>query len=188
MAKLTFTLDLDYIDEFDNLDDALRDEITDAVVNKVISKIEDSIETEAKKKLTEKLGEADEIISERFNKIIEDFFSTPKTITDAYGDVVEKDITINEKLKTRCDSFLTEKVDSSGKVPTGYSYRDTQPRYQYILNEIIDSNLKYKIDNIANQIRDEAKKMVETEVKSRIGNKLGDLIDINAIINEKIGN
>lgn len=30
--------------------------------------------------------------------------------------------------------------------------------------------------------------MVETEVKSRIGNKLGDLIDINAIINEKIGN
>jgi len=187
MAKLTFTLDLDYIDEFDNLDDTLRDEITNAVVDKVISKIETSIESEAKKKLALKLGDVDEIISTKLNKIIEDFFSTPKTITDAYGDVVEKDVTIHQKLKNRCDSFLTEKVDSSGNVSKGYSYNQTQSRYEYVLNKIIDSTLKCEIDNIATKIRDEAKRVVETEIKSRIGNKLGDLIDINAVINEKMG-
>ncbi|SCX79631.1 hypothetical protein [Ruminococcus sp. YE282] len=188
MAKITFTLDLDYIDEFENLDDDLRDEITDTVVNKIISKIDNSIEDEAKKKLEEKLCKVDETISKRFNQIIVNFFSTPKTITDAYGDVVEKNVTINEKLKARCDSFLTEKVDSSGNVTKGSSYRPTKPRYEYVLNQIVDSSLKYEIDNIAIKIRDEAKKMIETEVKSRIGEKLADLIDINAVINKAIGN
>jgi vacuolar-type H+-ATPase subunit H len=188
MAKLTFTLDLDYIDDFDNLDDALRDEITDTVVSKVISKIDNSIEEEAKKKLEEKLCKVDETISERFNKIIEDFFSTPKTITDKYGDIVEKDVTIHEKLKARCDSFLTEKVDSSGNVTTGSFYNSTEPRYEYILNKIIDSSLKYEIDKIATKIRDDAKKIIETEVKSRIGDKLADLIDINSVINKSIAN
>lgn len=132
MATFNVTVNLDWLDEEENLDGRLRDEILSGIVAKVGTNITNSLESEARKLLDAKMASLENEISEKLNAMMQEFFDTPKDITDRWGDVVKRGITVREQLKESCAQYLDQKVDSSGKPASGYGSCKT--RLEYILD------------------------------------------------------
>lgn len=99
MATFNVTVNLDWLDEEENLDGRLRDEILSGIVAKVGTNITNSLESEARKLLDAKMASLENEISEKLNAMMQEFFDTPKDITDRWGDVVKRGITVREQLK-----------------------------------------------------------------------------------------
>lgn len=114
MATFNITVNLDWLDDEENLDERLRDEILSGIVAKVGENITKSLEGEAKKLLETKMSSLEIEIGEKLNAMMQEFFDTPKDITDKWGDVVKSGVTVREQLKNSCAHYLDQKVDSNG--------------------------------------------------------------------------
>ena len=86
MATFNVTVNLDWLDEEENLDGRLRDEILSGIVAKVGTNITNSLESEARKLLDAKMASLENEISEKLNAMMQEFFDTPKDITDRWGE------------------------------------------------------------------------------------------------------
>lgn len=85
MATFNVTVNLDWLDEEENLDGRLRDEILSGIVAKVGTNITNSLESEARKLLDAKMASLENEIGEKLNAMMQEFFDTPKDITDRWG-------------------------------------------------------------------------------------------------------
>ena len=94
MATFNVTVNLDWLDEEENLDGRLRDEILSGIVAKVGTNITNSLESEARKLLDAKMVSLENEIGEKLNAMMQEFFDTPKDITDRCGDVEKRGITV----------------------------------------------------------------------------------------------
>ena len=111
MATFNVTVNLDWLDEEENLNGRLRDEILSGIVAKVGTNITNSLESEARKLLDAKMVSLENEIGEKLNAMMQEFFDTPKDITDRWGDVVKRGVTVREQLKESCAQYLDQKVE-----------------------------------------------------------------------------
>lgn len=182
MAQFNITVDLDWLDEEETIDGRLKDEILSAVASKIEANIIKSLDDEVKQIIKQKSDGLDERITERLNSMMEDFFNTPKTITDRWGNVKEEGVTITEKLAKACDDFLLHPVDKNGKPYIGYGTPDYSTRIDYIVHKSIDLDMEWAIKRAVDDVTKKIKDRISTEVKTQIGEKLAGIVGLDKMI------
>lgn len=177
MAKFHITVNLDWLDEYGNIDDKLKGEIVKKIVDAAYDKAFKSVEAEALEKLNGVMKGIDATISDRLNKIVEEFFTTPKNVTDKWGDVVETGVTVVDKLKKSCEDFLNDPVDSEGRRESGYNpkYRN---RMEYITEKLIKGKMEVEIKGAVETAVKKVKDSLQSQVNTQLGEKLGALVGI----------
>lgn len=184
MAKFNITVDLDWVDEDETIDEVIQEEIASQVISKISTNLDSKYEEKINSSLDEKLLQIDETINQKLNELMTDFFDTPRTITDEYGDVKEKDVTIKGKLKKACDNFLDEKVDENGNSTNGNYYgRKTMTRANFIVKKAITSDMEWQITNAVNEVIAKLKKEIGTIVNNKMSEKLRNITGIDDLIN-----
>ena len=92
MAKINVTIDLDWIGEDNSLDEKIKGEIVSSVVNTLSEKVLDELSEEVEKQISDTIGT-------RLNEYMDEFFDTPRDITDRWGEVIKEGVTIKSQLK-----------------------------------------------------------------------------------------
>ena len=187
MAKFNIAVELDWINEDSNEGYNLDNEIKEQLVNSITQKVQDNlfkqVETECQKKLNEQYQNLEETISSKLNSLMEDFFNTPRSITDKYGDVVKKNVTVISTLKEACDNYMNQPLDEQGRVVSHTSYNmKYKTRVDYIVAKSIDHNMEYAIKKAVEDITNNLKTKISNEVKTQLGDKLAGILDLDSII------
>ena len=181
MAKFNITVDLDWMDEYYNLDEEIRENIINSIVSKVQDKLVSQTETECNNKINEQMKNIEKTVSDKLNSIMEEFFNTPRDVTDKYGDVVKRGVTVKETLKKSCDDFMNQSLDEYGK-PTNCSYNvKYKTRLDYFVAKSIDSDMEWKIKKAISDVTDNLKKKISEEVKKQMGDKLANVLELDKI-------
>lgn len=184
MAKFNITVEIDCIDEDGNLDERITEEIISGVCNKVSANVATKIEKEATERFKGKIEQVDKTISERLNDMMNEFFDTPKDITDKWGDVVRKGVSIKQLLKEACENFMEQTVDNNGNISTN-PYYTAQKRVDYIVKKVVGNDLESAIQKAVKEVTDNLKARINNEVKKQLGEKLADVIGLPDMINGK---
>lgn len=181
MSKFNVTVEIDYIDEDGNLDGAICDQIVEAVVSKVSASVSKEIEDKAKEELNSSLVNMGNAVSEKLNAMMDEFFSTPKDITDRWGDIKRKNVTIKDLLKEACDNFMNQPLDKNGKPSSGYC-PEYATRVDYIVAKSIDVQMECAIKRAVSDVTDNIKKRVSDEIKKQMGEKLAGIVELDKLI------
>lgn len=182
MSRFNITVDFDWLNDEYDVEGEIKEQIISGVARKVEEKILSQAEEECKNKFNDLLQGAERIISEKLNCMMTDFFDTPRDITDNYGDVIQRGVTVKDTLKKACDDFLTQPVDANGKPSTSSYNTKYSTRVDYIVHKSIDSNMEFAIKRAVSQVTDDLKKKITNEIKSQIGEKLAELIDLDKMV------
>lgn len=182
MSKFNITVDFDWLNDEYDVENEIKEQIISGVARKVEEKILSQAETECKSKFDNLLQNAEQVISEKLNCMMTEFFDTPRDITDNYGDVVQRGVTVKDTLKKACNDFLTQPVDGNGKPCTNSYNVKYSTRVDYIVHKSIDSDMEFAIKKAVSQITDNLKQKITNEIKSQIGEKLAELIELDKIV------
>ena len=181
MAKFNIEVNLDWVDEEGNIDEALKSEITSAIVSKISANAMDSVAKQVNEIVN---GRIETDVSEKLNALMEDFFEKPRTITDQWGDKVKTDVSVIDLLKKSCDDFITAKVDENGKTISGSYYGKSKNRIDYIVDSKIDYTMKSAIDRAAEEFKKKLVEYVNESVRSRIGESVAKVAGLDNVFDK----
>lgn len=189
MAKFNISVDIDWIETNEDgaysLDEELRDNVVNSIASKVQYNLFTQVEKECNNKIQEQYSTIEKKISDKLNSIMEDFFNTPRNLTDKYGDITKRNVTITQILKDACDNFMNQPLNQNGN-PTSSSYdMKYKTRIDYIVEKAINEKLKYTVEKITRDVTDNLNKRISEEVKQRMGDKLAGIINLDDIISGK---
>lgn len=171
--KINVTVELGWLEE-DSVDEVVQRRIVDAVVAQVSEKVVGEIKKQS-------VGEVNAKLDALVEQTYDSFLNKGVTITDRWGEVKKKDITIHGLIKEKCDDWLMKKVDSGGKEE---SYNANYTRMEWIVNNQLNKHTKEMSDKLVKQVGEEIKRYVNESVKSAIGEKLVKEIGLEEIINK----
>ena len=183
MAKFNITVELDWMDEGYNLDEEIRETIINNIVNKVQDRLVSQTETECNNKINEQMKNIEKVVSNKLNSIMDEFFDTPRDVTDKYGDVIKRGFTVKDTLKEACDNFINQPLNEKGNPPV--SSWDTikyKTRVDYIVAKSIDYNMESAIKRAVEDVTDNLKKKIKEEVKKQIGDKLANILELDKML------
>ena len=180
MAKFNIAVELDWMDEEFNLDEEIKCTIVNNIVDKVKDRLVAQVDTECNNKIAEQMENIEKTVSDKLNGIMESFFNEPRDVTDRYGDVIKKGVTVKDTLKEACDNFLNQPMDSNGNPVSKSSYNAKyNTRVDYIvaksINYDMDSAIKRAVETITKSIKDK----VQYEVKKQMGDKLANILELD---------
>lgn len=181
MAKFNITVELDWIDEEYNIDDVIREEITTSIASQVKEKILKQAEDECTRKINTQMAEIENTISQRLNNMMDEFFSSPKDITDKYGDVIERGVTVKSKLKEACDKFLEQPVNGEGNPDNGWNVK-YKSRIDYLVAKSMNRDMEWTIKKTVDEVTNNLKKKITDEVKKQLGEKISNVLDLKNLI------
>ena len=184
MAKFNIQVELDWFDEDSeaNIDDELKDAIMSQIVSKTVDKLTANLQEEANELMTKKLEEFTLKIDEKLNSLLDDFFDTPRNITDPWGHIKKSNVTARQLLSEACDKFMTEIVDENGK-PSAYSGKHT--RIEYITKKCIDRDVTWAIEKAVKDAVDLVRKKVKETATRQLGEKMAEAVGLENIIFDK---
>ena len=182
MAKFNITVELDWIDEEYNLDEEIREAIVDKVVNKVQDKFIQQVDTEGSNRINDQMANIEKAVSDKLNSIMDSFFDEPRDVTDRYGDVIKKGVTVRDTLKKACDEFINQPLDQSGKPTTSDWNVKYKTRIDYIVAKSINYDMERAINNAVSAVTDNLKKKITDEVKKQMGDKLANILELDKMI------
>lgn len=182
MAKFNITVELDWMDEEYKLDEEIRETIINSIVNKVQDRLVSQTETECNNRINEQMKNIEMTVSNKLNSIMDEFFDTPRDITDKYGDVIQRGVTVKKTLKKACDDFMNQPLDEYGK-PTSSSYNTKyKTRLDYFVAKSIDSDMEWRIKKAVSDVTDNLKKKISEEVKKQMGDKLANILELDKML------
>ena len=156
----------------ENIDDMVKEELVAAIKNKIGTKIADMLHKEAMNAISYSV---DAYIDDMLKRFLDRDF----VVTDKFGNVVARYLNVEEMLKEKFDSFMTEKVDNktgaskgSGSGSCSYSAID---RIEFMLNELIRPKFdQYKklFDTAASNIEAKIKKDMEEQAATYMQDKI----------------
>ena len=186
MANFNVTVDIEYIDEEGNLDKEICDRIIEAIVGKISEKAEKNLEKRATEALDKRLAEMEETAGAKLNAMMDEFFETPRDITDRWGQVVEKGVTVKQKLSAACDKFMDQPVDANGSPTSPGSYNAKYAsRVDYFVAKSVDYSMEHAIKSAVEDVKNQLQKKIATEVKAQMGEKLAGAIGLDALLSKK---
>lgn len=187
MSKFNVTVEIDYIDEDGNLDDAVCEQIVNSVVSRVSETVTGQIQEKAQKIFDGRLQTMETAVSDKLNEMMDEFFSTPKDITNRWGDIKRKGVTVKQLLSEACDKFMEQPLDERGNPASGYSVK-YKSRVDYIVAQSIDHNMEYAIKKAVNDVTQNLKKKISDEITKQMGEKLAGIVGLDDLLKNKEGN
>lgn len=182
MAKFNITVELDWMDEEYNLDEEIRETIVNSVVNKVQDRLVNQVETECNNKINDQLKNIETAVSDKLNGIMDAFFDEPRDVTDKYGDVIKKGVTVRDTLKKACDEFMNQSLDEHGKPTTSSWNIKYNTRVDYIVAKSIDYNMESAIRRAVEDVTKNLKNKIADEVKRQMGDKLANILELDKML------
>ena len=183
MAKFNVTVELDWMDEEYNLDEEIRETIVNSVVNKVQDRLVNQVDTECNNRINAQLTNIEAAVSNKLNGIMDAFFDEPRDVTDKYGDVIKKGVTVRDTLKKACDEFMNQPLDEKGNPVSSNSWNvKYKTRVDYIVAKSINHDMDLAIRRAVNDVTDNLKKKITEEVKKQMGDKLANILEIDKMI------
>ena len=182
MAKFNIEVELDWLggeEESENLDQTLRDEITRKIVEQAAVSATKNMESEIKKVMEEKMDEFKSKIDKKLESLMDDFFDTPRDITDRWGSVVRTGVTARKLLAEAADKFFTEKVDEKGEVG-GYGAKYT--RIEHIVKKAVSNDVTWAVERAVKDAVEQVKKTVKNTATKQLGEKLAEVVGLENII------
>ena len=179
MAKFNITVELDWIDEEYNIDEEIRETIISGIVNKIQDRLVAQTENECNNRINEQMKNIEIAVSDKLNSIMDDFFDTPRDVTDMYGDVIKRGVTVKETLKKACGNFMDQPVDEHGRPATSSYNTKYKTRLDYFVAKSIDSDMEWKIKKAVSDVTDNLKKKIQEEVKKQVGDKLASVLELD---------
>lgn len=182
MAKFNIIVELDWMDEEYNLDEEIRETIINGVVNKVQDRLVQQVDTECNNRINSQLASIETAVSDKLNGIMDAFFDEPRDVTDKYGDVIKKGVTVRDTLKKACDEFMNQSLDRDGK-PTSSSWNvEYKTRVDYIVAKSIDYNMESAIKRAVEDVTKNLKNKISEEVKKQMGDKLANILELDKML------
>lgn len=183
MAKFNVTVELDWMYEEYNLDEEIRETIINSVVNRVQDKLVKQVDTECNNRINAQLASIETAVSDKLNGIMDAFFDEPRDVTDKYGDVIKKGVTVRDTLKKACDEFMNQPLDESGKPVSSNSWNiKYKTRVDYIVAKSINHDMDWAIKKAVEDVTNNLKKKVSEEVKKQMGDKLANILELDKMI------
>lgn len=181
MATFNISVNIDWLEEDGSIDQTIKDEVIGSIANKVTENLTKSMESEVSKRVNNKMDELDASISGKLNSLMEDFFNAPKDITDRWGNVTERGVTVTQKLAAACDNFLSRPVDKNGN-PAGAYNAEFKTHIDYIVHKSIDQNMEWAIKKAVKDVTDNLKKRISNEITVQMGEKLAGVVGLDKMI------
>ena len=182
MAKFNVTVELDWMDDEYNLDEEIRETIVNSVVNKVQDRLVRQVDTECNNRINNQLANIETAVSDKLNGIMDAFFDEPRDVTDKYGDVIKKGVTVRETLKKACDEFMNQALDENGKPTTSSYNRKYNTRVDYIVAKSIDYNMECAIRRAVEDVTKNLKNKIADEVQKQMGDKLANILELDKML------
>lgn len=182
MAKFNITVELDWMDEEYNLDEEIRETIIDSVVNKIQDRLVHQVDTECNNRINNQLKNIEATVADKLNNIMDEFFDDPRDVTDEYGDIIKKGVTVRDTLKKSCNEFMSQPLDENGK-PAKSSYNiKYNTRVDYIVAKSIDHNMEWAIKRAVEDVTKNLKNTITEEIKKQMGDKLANILELDKML------
>lgn len=182
MAKFNITVELDWMDEEYNLDEEIKDTIISTIVPKVQEKVLQQAENECAERINNQLKSIETSVAEKLNNMMDEFFETPRDVTDKYGDVIKKNVTVKDTLKNACDQFINQPLDEYGKPATSSYNIKYKTRVDYIVAKSIDHNMEWAIKKAVEDVTNNLKNKITAEVKKNMTDKLANILELDKML------
>lgn len=164
--KLTFQVDLDWINEDGSIDEVIKKELVKELSKKINKNTKETIINEALERIDKQLGE-------QLNQLLTEILNQTITVTDDWGNTTEKG-TLKDIVKKKVENIMSERLDDYGN-PARWG----TTRLDWILNSFV----KREIENLTKEL----KKEIDTKVKTYITEGLKDQIVKTVLGNLNLG-
>jgi hypothetical protein len=180
MAKFNVTVELDWVDEEHNLDSDIRDAVIRDIKNKLSEPLLKKINEETGSTIQSQISAlALSAINERINA----FMTTPRNITNKFGEIEREGVTVEDILKEQLEAAVDKKMlDENGR-PTRDNYNKKYSLLEYLVKartqavgQLIEERCKKAIEETKGSIE----RMVTDKVKTQVADKLTNLIVENS--------
>ena len=157
--KLTVEVNLMdlFSDEVESVGETLKNELKTKVLSELSKKMLESYNEKLQNDLEPFYKEVLNNISEELKKVSEEFITKKITITDKWGDIKKKDVSIIDLIKERLEETFDIRNKSS-------SFREK-------LDDIFKYELKREVERITDNLKKEMKQKIETETAEQIRKK-----------------
>jgi len=184
MAQFTVTVELDFLEEDGSIDESLRDEIAAKVVSSISAAAQKSVQQKVDALLDEKMKSMSVEIGQQLNAKMEAFFNEPRNVTDKWGDVVKQQVSINDMLKSACETFMTQRVNDRGEPYDGYGDKYTS-RSDWLAVKIGKPMYEDAIKRTVKEITDKVADQVQRLATAQLGERLAKLAGIPEMLTGK---
>ena len=166
--------------EWDHSNEYLKEHIENRIIEtiseKVTKQIFNDVYIDASSKMAVKI---DSFIDEA----LATFTDRQISVTDKWGDVVEKYENLKEMLQERFDQFMTGAVDSNGKpAKKGCSYGDKDTRIKYLVNEAASASINKFTKGIASTVDSQIKSMLKKSLQDELSDTVFKSIDVKKLL------
>ena len=144
--------------EVESVGETLKNELKTKVLAELSKKMLESYNEKLQNDLEPVYKEVLNNISEELKKVSEEFITKKITITDKWGDIKKKDVSILDLVKERLEETFDIKNKSS-------SFREK-------LDDIFKYELKREVERITDNVKKEMKQKIETETAEQIRKKI----------------
>jgi hypothetical protein len=171
MAKFNLELEIDWIDEESNLDETVKQEIMRSIEERVVSKVRTTVLEKAEESIVKRV---DDLVTEAIKEKIEQFLTTPRDITDRYGDVIKENVTVESLFKEKMESAFSKKtLDKDGN--TG-GYSNTYSIVEFITQKGMDALVDERVKELAKDAKILIEETVAQKIKTNIADGLTEMI------------
>ena len=178
MAKFTVTVDIDWLSEDCSLDDEIKGALASEVVRRISDTATSDISRKAAEMMDEKLEALSGEIGQRMNAMMDDFFDTPRDITDSWGTIKRKDVTARQLIAEAADKFFTERVNENGE-PSSYNAKYS--RMEYIATKAVNRDVTWAVEKAVKDAVEKVKKTVKDTATKQLGEKLAEAVGLESI-------
>ena len=185
--KLNITVDIDWIEEDGSIDEEVKHQIISGVKNSISKQCLDKVDREASKSIDKAIQEAIEAakntIKDKAVAFADDWLENEVTITDKWGDAKDT-LTITDLIKKTFDDLLEKKVDSNGRITSGYDGKQTL--ISYLTGSRVEEVVNEKLSGFSKNIDDQITKAVNSGIRENVSNKFAEMVVATAKANNSL--
>lgn len=171
MAIFKIEVEIESIEEDYTLDEEIRNDIVARISNKVTAQLSDEIRKKAAAKIEEA---ADKMIIDTLKAKLEEFITEPRDITDNYGRVKEKGVTLEDTYIKAMEGALKEKtLDDNGNYT---EFRGKMTVFDWATKDQMSRIVADKIKEVSVITRKEVEQIVADQYKASLAGDLSDFI------------
>ncbi len=191
MAKFNIEVNLDWLDEEEQLDDALRREIIAGLKDHVTSKATDRINQELGKFLSEKCNLIEEMFTEKVDAFLGNTFAEriEKMQIPCKDGSWKSEVTyipMSEFVGKRYEYFLNKKVYDSDGREARHSSDAKLSINEYFINKYLEKELAGKVSQMIQKARKDAEetvvKTLETNLRDQLSADIINRLNIPALL------
>ena len=143
--------------EVESVGETLKNELKEKVLSQLSEKMLESYDKKLQHDLEPVYKEVLNDVSEKIKKVSEEFISKKVSITNEWGDIKKKDVSVIDLIKEKLEQTFDIKNKSSS--------------FRAKLDDIFGYHLRKEVEKILNNIKKEMQEKIETETAEQIRKK-----------------